>query len=258
LNSAIASSLRCSFASGSAATCTATGAVSVDAVHDDDYWELWAKPSGNPAPSTLKVSTVFSRDDGAPSACNDGLDNDGDELVDFPADLGCSGVADAFEQVDFSSGGSDFIDGSTSVPNESVFVNDGPSGAAPTYLELRTGGVVDGDLRVFGAARVAILGGSLFGDLFALEQSVTEIHGSDFNLPLGELGETIGRVTGMLLDGSPFSVDFERAPSATIRLVPEPGGQLLAVVALVTLSGVARHARTHDTRSRTTPFIFHC
>jgi hypothetical protein len=62
LNSAIASSLRCSFASGSSNTCTVNGPVSVDAVNNNDYWELWLNHTNTPNPSTLKVSTVYSSD----------------------------------------------------------------------------------------------------------------------------------------------------------------------------------------------------
>ncbi len=269
LGSAIASSLLCTFTSTSATTCTSNAAVSVDAVNDDDYWQLWADPSGNPIATTLKVSTVFSSDTVvAAAACSDGLDNDGDTLVDFPADVGCSGGADAFEQVDFSSGGTHVIDGATSIPNESVLVTDGPQGAGPAFLELREGGVIDGNLTASGqsavaiaggrlvgdligadAARASLRGGEIFGDLYAWDQSIIEIHGTDFNLPLGELGDALGRITGVLLDGTPISVDFEREVGATIRLIPEPDAQLLAGVALMTLSGVYERSRLRLVRS---------
>ena len=287
LNSAIATSVHCNFTAGSANSCTVAGPLSVDAVNPNDYWELWARPTGSPAPSTLKISTVFSRDGGSPVACNDGADNDGDGDVDFPADPGCSGVGDGYEQVEFTNGGTHVIDAAASVA-DSVVVTNGAPGAQPSYLELRQGGVVGGSLTTSDAALVSIRGGSLlgdfigedtatlelisgsiggdvqlrgfatatlrggqvFGDLYAWDQSLLEIRGSGFNLPFGDLGDAIGRITGVLLDGTPISIDFERAENATIRLVPEPGAQLLAVIAVLTLSGFYLRSKRRPARSR--------
>ncbi len=61
-NSAIETALSCSFSAGSSSTCTDTDSVSVDAVNGNDYWELVSAPTNAPAATTLKVSTVFSKD----------------------------------------------------------------------------------------------------------------------------------------------------------------------------------------------------
>ena len=213
--------------------------------------------------------------------CDDGLDNDSDGSVDFPEDAGCESVADAFEEVDFTDGGAQFIDAATSVPQESVIVRDGPAGAGPASLELRVGGVVDGNLSASGSVAVMISAGNLmggfvgegvtkleveggsvesgmtlyddasatlragriFGDLYAWDRSIIEIHGTNFDRPLGDLDEKIGRVSGVLLDGTPVTVDFERALSAKIRLIPEPDALLVAVAALATLAGLRRAGR---------------
>jgi len=47
------------------------------------------------------------------------------------------------------------------------------------------------------------------------------INGSDFNYPFGEVSDNTGTLTGVLADGTPLSVPFVRASSATITLVAE-------------------------------------
>ena len=231
---------------------------------------------------------MFSRDGGTPVACSDGTDNDGDGDIDFPADPGCSGPGDGFEQVEFTNGGTHVIDAAASVATDSVVVTNGPPTAQPSYLELRQGGVVGGSLNAQDGALVSIRGGNLlgdfvgedaatlevvsgsiggdvelrgfatatlhggqvFGDLRVRDQSTLVIRGSGFNLPLGDLGDEIGRITGSLLDGTPISVDFERAVGATIRLVPEPDAQQLAAIALLTLSRISLRTTLRPSRSR--------
>ena len=62
-NSVFASSLLCAYDLNSARTCTDTDSVSVDTVHNDDYWEIMFNPTnGAPNDSVVKISTVFSRD----------------------------------------------------------------------------------------------------------------------------------------------------------------------------------------------------
>jgi hypothetical protein len=60
--STIESNLSCSFSAGSPSTCTDTDSVSVDAVNDDDYWQVATVPTNAPNATTVKVSIVFSRD----------------------------------------------------------------------------------------------------------------------------------------------------------------------------------------------------
>ena len=70
-----------------------------------------------------------------------------------------------------------------------------------------------------------------------------EIHGSDFNLPFGDITATSGTLTGILADGTPLNVDFGRASTATITLVPEPSTALLLAAGLVGLATRRRVAR---------------
>ena len=60
--STIETALSCAFAAGGSSTCQDTDALSVDAVHADDYWQIASRPGGVANATTLKVSTVFSRD----------------------------------------------------------------------------------------------------------------------------------------------------------------------------------------------------
>ena len=60
--STIETALSCAFGAGVSSTCVDTDASSVDAVHDDDYWQIASIPSGGPNATSLKVSTIFSRD----------------------------------------------------------------------------------------------------------------------------------------------------------------------------------------------------
>jgi hypothetical protein len=49
-------------------------------------------------------------------ACSDGLDNDGDSNVDYPADSGCTSASDTSEQVDCADGIDDDFDGAIDFP----------------------------------------------------------------------------------------------------------------------------------------------
>ena len=65
------------------------------------------------------------------------------------------------------------------------------------------------------------------------------IDGYGFNRPLGFVDDLAGRIEGTLSDGSPFAIDFGRAETATIWLVPEPNAICVCLVALL-ISSVAR------------------
>lgn len=61
-DSTIASNLSCLFSAGSWSNCIDLDSVSVNAVNANDYWEIVMVPTNNPNATTVKVSTVFSRD----------------------------------------------------------------------------------------------------------------------------------------------------------------------------------------------------
>ena len=93
-------------------------------------------------------------------------------------------------------------------------------------------------------AHIEISGGSMSGEepfleVLAEDEGTVTIVGSDFNYPLfNSIQDTTGTITGRLRDGNEFSWDFERDPTATIVLVPEPTGVSMlgwAVISLVVL-----------------------
>ena len=106
------------------------------------------------------------------------------------------------------------------------------------------GGAFHGDIRGDSGARLRISGGELDGDLFAQGISSMTIAGSSFNRPLGELSETEGSLSGILADGTPFSVDFARGATATITLVPEPSSALLLVAGLAGLGAIRKRSQS--------------
>ncbi len=97
-------------------------------------------------------------------------------------------------------------------------------------------------LEVADDAELDIFGGTLLGDrLIASEQSFVTIHGTRFDRPLGLVTDLAGTITGNLLDGSPFSLDFQRLdPMASILLVPEPTTVVLLALAMLALTRAPR------------------
>jgi hypothetical protein len=103
-----------------------------------------------------------------------------------------------------------------------------------------SGGAIGGDLLADGEAHVVMRGGTIGGLLEANDTALIEIHGRDFDQPLGYVLATSGTITGFLQDGSAVSIPFTRAIGATIRLVPEPGATVAALAAASTLLAVRR------------------
>ena len=89
------------------------------------------------------------------------------------------------------------------------------------------GGEIVGGLEASGELNV--FGGSIQNDLLALANAVVTIFGNGFNLPFGDITATSGTLTGTLADGAPLNVNFGRASTATITLVPEPPEFVLLV-----------------------------
>lgn len=86
-------------------------------------------------------------------------------------------------------------------------------------VEIR-GGVFQDDLRARGESLVTLSGGLLFGRIDAEDESRITIIGRNFNLPLGELPFSFGRLTGELADGSRLNNLFGIDLGAAIELVP--------------------------------------
>lgn len=72
-----------------------------------------------------------------------------------------------------------------------------------------------------GAIDVTSLGLHVAPTFLVADSSILTIAGRDFDRPLGEVLDTKGSISGVLLDGTPFAMNFDRGASATIRLVPE-------------------------------------
>lgn len=104
-------------------------------------------------------------------------------------------------------------------------VNGGPQPVELRDIELRD------QASLFwsgGTLEVTSLGSSVIPTFLVEDVASLTIRGSAFNRPLGEVSGLTGGISGVLLDGTPFAVNFERALTATIILVPEPGAGLLA------------------------------
>ena len=209
------------------------------------------------------------------AACGNGLDDDGDGLSDG-ADPACAGSGDLEEAVLFADGALHTIDGSASLPAESLRVADA-SDSAPTRVELVSGGVVghrlhatqhsnvsigggtlggdlfvdglaavevqsgslSGTIRAQGSGRVLLQGGSVSGALEMRDDARVWIVGVVSNRPRGLVPQLAGTITGTLADGSPVNLTFLREPNATIA-IPEPESALALAAASLALVALAR------------------
>ncbi len=115
-----------------------------------------------------------------------------------------------------------------------------------------SGGTLLGNLVASDETMVDLSGGVLKGDLLAFDDATITVHGSDFNLPLGNIVSTSGTLSGVLNDGTRIDVCFGRASTATITLVPEPSTALLPFSAFAVLAALAARERQGAVaRSRT-------
>jgi hypothetical protein len=98
-----------------------------------------------------------------------------------------------------------------------------------------------------GNSRVTVFGGSIVAlgasegahhELRALDNATITVYGSGFNLPLGPISATSGRLTGNLLNGSPIDWSFSRGPGANIILVPEPSAEILILLGAATVATI--------------------
>ena len=81
--------------------------------------------------------------------------------------------------------------------------------------EMGEGGVI----RLFGSGQFRLSGGEIASSLDVRDASRVEIRGDSFNLPAGDVATTSGIISGVLSDGSPLSISFVRASTATITLI---------------------------------------
>ena len=103
-----------------------------------------------------------------------------------------------------------------------------------------SGGTVFGDLQMGGTAVATLSGGAILGQLGVRDDSQLVIWGRDFNLPLGEVEQLAGLVSGTLSDGTPMRNAFVRETGATLTLVPEPSSALLGLTAIAMLAVLPR------------------
>jgi len=104
---------------------------------------------------------------------------------------------------------------------------------------LISGGLFHGGITAMDQSDVEITGGRFETDvdmLFAHEQSLITIYGSDFNYPYGAITATSGVLTGTLANGDTIRWSFNRGgivpgpyyhPGSIILAVPEPTTLLL-------------------------------
>jgi hypothetical protein len=85
------------------------------------------------------------------------------------------------------------------------------------------------------------VGDSTIRHLDVRDEAIVTLFGSGFNYPLFEpLRPLKGRITGTLHDGSPVDWRFQRGPTATILLVPEPTSVLILVTSVIGLAHIQR------------------
>ncbi len=80
-----------------------------------------------------------------------------------------------------------------------------------------------------------ICGGVISGTIALTEHSQVTIAGTGFNYPDGTYSNTVGQLTGTLLNGGEISVDFLVGEHTTMTLVPEPATVLLLGLGAVLL-----------------------
>ena len=83
-------------------------------------------------------------------------------------------------------------------------------------------GIILGNITTQSSGVVEIIGGSLSGDLLALDSSMIVLIGPYFNFPFGDITANSGTLTGILADGTALDVNFGRSSTGTITLVPAP------------------------------------
>ena len=81
-----------------------------------------------------------------------------------------------------------------------------------------SGGVFEGGLQVQDGARLSIYGGGGSASVLVLSQGLLELVGGSFDRPLGFVEGTSGSLSGILADGNPISIDFQKSGTASILL----------------------------------------
>ena len=134
------------------------------------------------------------------------------------------------------------------------FLDGGVRAWGDSHLEME-GGFLSGELEVGGTA--VIRGGEIADDLIAAFTGEIQIVGSDFQVwgnpvALGDLADLNGHLSGVLENGDPLSVYFERRQfvlnenetlEGKITLVPEPGQMVMlasGIGCLIALRGRAK------------------
>lgn len=185
-------------------------------------------------------------------ACSDGLDNEGDALIDHPADPACSDANDLEEGLEIDDGGIHEIDASIAV-GERLYI--GGSDEIPTRVRMRApaelsrvdvwggefrmeGGALRGGLTVRGGR--AIVSGGHLTEVGVASDGIAVLRGTNFDRPMGTVADTSGRVTGTLADGTPLDASFWRDSEASQLVLPEPGAVACGVAAASALAARAR------------------
>jgi len=105
-------------------------------------------------------------------------------------------------------------------------------------IHVYGGAFTNVELRAVDESYIELTGGDFVNStLLAFDESLVVIYGSGFNYPMGPIPNTTGTLTGTLDDGTPITLPFARASTATIEL-PEPSaltalGSGVAILALL-------------------------
>lgn len=116
-------------------------------------------------------------------------------------------------------------------------------------VELSGGSFSDISVSLDGASQMTILGSDFAVNGFSLDELDGALNDENaYNEQTGALGLVAGEITGVLKDGSPFTLQFTRSflpldAASTIRVIPEPSSSMLLALPLMFSLALIRRRR---------------